>query len=149
MSRKKRPQVQQEQTRQKQESHEQKEEKENPQVQIQIPSNAPATTRQRELLRLAVQREWLYPNPFACDHAKWKNLTAGEADQLLAKWKNLTAGEADQLLASLPRERLGILERELNEDQRRRAEHGIARAIGRGLEDVTRQIGHSIDGGIS
>ena len=134
MSRKKRPQVQQEQTRQKQESHEQKEEKENPQVQIQIPSNAPATTRQRELLRLAVQREWLYPNPFACDHAKWKNLTAGEADQLLA---------------SLPRERLGILERELNEEQRRRAEHGIARAIGRGLEDATRQIGHSIDGGIS
>ena len=134
MSRKKQPQVQQEQTRQKQESHEQKEEKENTQAQIQIPSNAPATTRQRELLRLAVQREWLYPNPFACDHAKWKNLTAGEADQLLA---------------SLPRERLGILERELNEEQRRRAEHGIARAIGRGLEDVTRQIGHSIDGGIS
>lgn len=134
MSRKKQPQVQQEQTRQKQESHEQKEEKENTQAQVQIPSNAPATTRQRELLRLAVQREWLYPNPFACDHAKWKNLTAGEADQLLA---------------SLPRERLGILERELNEEQRRRAEHGIARAIGRGLEDVTRQIGHSIDGGIS
>ena len=134
MSRKKQSQVQQEQTRQKQESHEQKEEKENTQAQIQIPSNAPATTRQRELLRLAVQREWLYPNPFACDHAKWKNLTAGEADQLLA---------------SLPRERLGILERELNEEQRRRAEHGIARAIGRGLEDVIRQIGHSIDGGIS
>ena len=134
MSRKKQPQMQQERTRQNQESHEQKEEKENTQAQVQIPSNAPATTRQRELLRLAVQREWLYPNPFACDHAKWKNLTAGEADQLLA---------------SLPRERLGILERELNEDQRRRAEHGIARAIGRGLEDVTRQIGHSIDGGIS
>lgn len=134
MSRKKQPQMQQERTRQNQESHEQKEEKENTQAQIQIPSNAPATTRQRELLRLAVQREWLYPNPFACDHAKWKNLTAGEADQLLA---------------SLPRERLGILERELNEEQRRRAEHGIARAIGRGLEDVIRQIGHSIDGGIS
>ena len=134
MSRKKQSQVQQEQTKQKQESHEQKEEKENTQAQVQIPSNAPATPRQRELLRLAVQREWLYPNPFACDHAKWKNLTAGEADQLLA---------------SLPRERLGILERELNEEQRRRAEHGIARAIGRGLEDVTRQIGHSIDGGIS
>ena len=134
MSRKKRPQVQQEQTKRNQESHEQKQEKENTQAQVQIPSNAPATTRQRELLRLAVQREWLYPNPFACDHAKWKNLTAGEADQLLA---------------SLPRERLGILERELNEEQRRRAEHGIARAIGRGLEDVTRQIGHSIDGGIS
>ena len=134
MSRKKQPQMQQERTRQNQESHEQKEEKENTQAQIQIPSNAPATTRQRELLRLAVQREWLYPNPFACDHAKWKNLTAGEADQLLA---------------SLPQERLGILERELNEEQRRRTEHGIARAIGRGLEDVTRQIGHSIDGGIS
>ena len=134
MSRKKKSQIQQKRTRQKQESHEQKEEKENTQAQVQIPSNAPATTRQRELLRLAVQREWLYPNPFACDHAKWKNLTAGEADQLLA---------------SLPRERLGILERELNEQQRRRAEHGIARAIGRGLEDVTRQIGHSIDGGIS
>lgn len=134
MSRKKKSQMQQEQTKRNQESHEQKQEKENTQAQIQIPSNAPATTRQRELLRLAVQREWLYPNPFACDHAKWKNLTAGEADQLLA---------------SLPRERLGILERELNEEQRRRAEHGIARAIGRGLEDVIRQIGHSIDGGIS
>ncbi len=134
MSRKKRPQVQQEQTKRNQESHEQKQEKENTQAQSQISPDAPATTRQRELLRLAVQREWLYPNPFACDHAKWKNLTAGEADQLLA---------------SLPRERLGILERELNEEQRRRAEHGIARAIGRGLEDVTRQIGHSIDGGIS
>lgn len=134
MSRKKKSQMQQEPNQRNQESHEQKEEKENTQAQIQIPSNAPATTRQRELLRLAVQREWLYPNPFACDHAKWKNLTAGEADQLLA---------------SLPRERLGILERELNEEQRRRAEHGIARAIGRGLEDVIRQIGHSIDGGIS
>ena len=134
MSRKKQPQVQQEQTRQNQESHEQKEEKGNTQVQVQIPSNAPATTRQRELLRLAVQREWLHPNPFACDHAKWRNLTAGEADQLFA---------------SLPRERLGILERELNEDLCRRADHGIARAIGRGLEDVTRQLGHSIDGGIS
>ena len=134
MGRKKQSQVQQKHTRQNQESHEQKEEKENTQAQIQIPSNAPATSRQRELLRLAVPRKWLYPNPFACDHAKWKNLTAGEADQLLA---------------SLPRERLGILERELNEEQRRRAEHGIARAIGRGLEDVTRQIGHSIDGGIS
>ena len=134
MSRKKKSQMQQEPNQRNQESHEQKEEKENTQAQVQIPSNAPATTRQRELLRLAVQREWLYPNPFACDHAKWKNLTAGEADQLLA---------------SLPRERLGILERELNEEQRRRAEHGIARAIGRGLEDVTRQLGHSIDGGIS
>ena len=134
MSRKKKSQMQQEPNQRNQESHEQKEEKENTQAQVQIPSNAPATTRQRELLRLAVQREWLYPNPFACDHAKWKNLTAGEADQLLA---------------TLPRERLGILERELNEEQRRRAEHGIARAIGRGLEDVTRQLGHSIDGGIS
>ena len=134
MSRKKKSQMQQEQTKRNQESHEQKQEKENTQAQSQISPDAPATTRQRELLRLAVQREWLYPNPFACDHAKWKNLTAGEADQLLA---------------SLPRERLGILERELNEEQRRRAEHGIARAIGRGLEDVTRQIGHSIDGGIS
>ena len=134
MSRKKKSQMQQEQTKRNQESHEQKQEKENTQAQSQISPDAPATTRQRELLRLAVQREWLYPNPFACDHAKWKNLTAGEADQLLA---------------SLPRERLGILERELNEEQRRRADHGIARAIGRGLEDVIRQIGHSIDGGIS
>ena len=134
MSWEKQTQVQQEQTRQKQKSHEQKEEKENTQAQAQIPSNAPATTRQRELLRLAVQREWLPPNPFACDHAKWRNLTAGEADQLFA---------------SLPRERLGILERELNEELCRRADHGIARAIGRGLEDVTRQLGHSIDGGIS
>ena len=134
MSRKKRPQVQQEQTRQKQESHEQKEEKENPQVQIQIPSNAPATTRQRELLRLAVQREWLHPNPFACDHAKWKNLTAGEADRLLA---------------SLPPERLGVLERELMKPGRMYADRGIARGIGRTLEGAVRQIGHSIDGGIS
>lgn len=134
MSRKKKSQMQQEQTKRNQESHEQKQEKENTQAQSQISPDAPATTRQRELLRLAVQKEWLYPNPFACDHAKWKNLTAGEADQLLA---------------SLPRERLGILERELNEELCRRADHGIARAIGRGLEDVTRQLGHSIDGGIS
>ncbi len=134
MSREKQTQVQQEQTRQKQKSHEQKEEKENTQAQAQIPSNAPATTRQRELLRLAVQREWLHPNPFACDHAKWRNLTAGEADQLFA---------------SLPRERLGILERELNEELCRRADHGISHAIGRGIKDVTRQLGHSIDGGIS
>ena len=134
MSRKKKSQMQQEQTRQNQESHGQKEEKKNTQAQVQIPPDAPATTRQRELLRLAVQREWLHPNPFACDHAKWRNLTAGEADQLFA---------------SLPRERLGILERELNEELCRRADHGIARAIGRGLEDVTRQLGHSIDGGIS
>ena len=134
MSREKKSQMQQEQTKRNQESHEQKQEKENTQAQSQISPDAPATTRQRELLRLAVQKEWLYPNPFACDHAKWKNLTAGEADQLLA---------------SLPRERLGILERELNEELCRRADHGIARAIGRGLEDVTRQLGHSIDGGIS
>ena len=134
MSRKKKSQMQQEQTKRNQESHEQKQEKENTQAQSQISPDAPATTRQRELLRLAVQREWLHPNPFACDHAKWKNLTAGEADQLLA---------------TLPRERLGILERELNEELCRRADHGIARAIGRGLEDVTRQLGHSIDGGIS
>lgn len=134
MSREKQTQMQLEQTRQKQKFHEQKEEKENTQAQAQIPSNAPVTTRQRELLRLAVQREWLHPNPFACDHVKWRNLTAGEADQLFA---------------SLPRERLGILERELNEELCRRADHGIARAIGRGLEDVTRQLGHSIDGGIS
>ena len=134
MSREKQTQMQLEQTRQKQKSHEQKEEKENPQAQAQIPSNAPVTTRQRELLRLAVQREWLHPNPFACDHAKWRNLTAGEADQLSA---------------SLSRKMLGILERELNEELCRRADHGIARAIGRGLEDVTRQLGHSIDGGIS
>lgn len=134
MSRKKKSQMQQEQTKRNQESHEQKQEKENTQAQSQISPDAPATTRQRELLRLAAQREWLHPNPFACDHAKWKNLTAGEADQLFA---------------SLPRERLGILERELNEELCRRADHGIARAIGRGLEDVTRQLGHSIDGGIS
>ena len=134
MSRKKKSQMQQEQTKRNQESHEQKQEKENTQAQSQISPDAPATTRQRELLRLAVQREWLHPNPFACDHAKWRNLTAGEADQLFA---------------SLPRERLGILERELNEELCRRADHGIARAIVRGLEDVTRQLGHSIDGGIS
>lgn len=74
MSRKKKSQMQQEPNQRNQESHEQKEEKENTQAQVQIPSNAPATTRQRELLRLAVQREWLHPNPFACDHAKWKIL---------------------------------------------------------------------------
>ncbi len=124
MSRKKKTQMPQEANPRNRESHKQKE----------ILPDAPATSRQRELLRLAVQREWLHPNPFVCDHAKWKNLTAGEADQHLA---------------SLPRERLGILERELNEEQRRRTDHGIARAIGRGLEDVTRQLGHSIDGGIS
>lgn len=101
---------------------------------LNLPVDSPATAKQRALLQLAVQKEWLYPNPFACDHAKWKNLTAGEADRLLA---------------SLSPERLGVLERELMKPGRMYADRGIARGIGRTLEGAVRQIGHSIDGGIS
>ena len=69
--------------------------------------------------------------------------------QNYSKWENLTAAEADKLLASIPPERLGILERELKDKSRNlRNEHTIARSIGRGIEDELKQFGHTIDGGL-
>jgi hypothetical protein len=95
---------------------------------------SPATEKQKKLLRLAIDKKWLAPNPFI---------------QNYSKWENLTAAEADKLLASIPPERLGILERELKEKSRNlRNEHTIARSIGRGIEDELKQFGHTIDGGL-
>lgn len=105
------------------------EEKRNPKI---LP-NDPATEKQRVLLRLAITKDWLNPNPFAGNHRKWEELKAGEADKLLA---------------SIPPERLGVLERELQVQKKSRIDKGMARGIGHGVEDVIKQIGHSIDGGI-
>ena len=93
---------------------------------------SPATEKQKKLLRLAIDKKWLAPNPFI---------------QNYSKWENLTAAEADKLLASIQPERLGYLEKELNERSRRPGkEHIIARSIGRGFEDELKQVGHTIDG---
>lgn len=102
----------------------------------QIAPEAPATEKQRAMLRLAIQKNWLNPNPF---------------DQNYPKWEKLTAGEADGILASIPPERLGVLEHEIinNREKRLFEGKGISRSIGRGLEDGVKQIGHAIDGGIS
>ena len=113
--------------------HEQKEEKQQSGKPVLAP-DSPATEKQKNLLRLAVDKKWLDPNPFI---------------QNYSKWENLTAAEADKLLASIPPERLGILERELKEKSRNlRNEHTIARSIGRGIEDELKQFGHTIDGGL-
>ena len=111
--------------------HEQKEEKHQSGKPVLAP-DSPATEKQKNLLRLAVDKKWLDPNPFI---------------QNYSKWENLTAAEADKLLASIPPERLGYLEKELNERSRRPGkEHIIARSIGRGFEDELKQVGHTIDG---
>ncbi len=94
-----------------------------------ISPDAPATEKQRQLLRRAIQKNWLDPNPFVEGNHR--------------KWETLTANEADKLLASIPPERLGILEKELNEK-----EHSPRKGIGRATEEIIGMIGRSIDGGI-
>lgn len=91
----------------------------------------PATEKQRQLLRMAIVKNWLYPNPFA-----------GQCE----KWKNLTAGEADRLISTIPPERLGILEKQLKRKELSR-EHRTARAIGKEAESIVHEIGRTIDGG--
>lgn len=98
-----------------------------------ISPDAPATEKQRALLRLAIAKNWLTPNPFENNHTKWEGLKAGEADKLLA---------------SIPPERLGILERELNKQKMNFDTRGMGRGMARGSEDILRQIGHAIDGGM-
>lgn len=108
--------------------------KNNPAV-PKLSPDAPASEKQRSLLRMAIQKQWLSPNPFAGEYSKWENLSAGKADQLLA---------------SIPQERLGVLERELTEKSRDHFRgNDISRSVGRGMEDGIKQLGHSIDGGIS
>lgn len=98
------------------------------------PENMPATARQRDLLREAIRKGWLYPNPFACEYAKWKNLTSGDAEKLLA---------------SLPPERLGSLEREMNAVNQKFSCKDLGRSLGRNIEDMMNHLGRTIDGGIS
>ena len=100
-----------------------------------ISPDAPATEKQRQLLRRAIQKNWLDPNPFVEGNHR--------------KWETLTAGEADKLLASIPPERLGILEKELNEKEHSPGKGmGITRSVGRATEEIIGMIGRSIDGGI-
>ena len=91
----------------------------------------PATEKQRKLLKLAVEKKELEPNPFAGQHEKWQNLTAGEADELLK---------------SIPKDKLGVLEKELKGKERDKS-HRIAGAIGKGIGDSIHEIGRTIDGG--
>lgn len=95
------------------------------------PPDKPATEEQRKLLKLAVEKKALEPNPFAENHEKWKNLTAGEADDLLK---------------SIPKEKLGILEEDLGKRKQDKS-HRLANAIGKGIGDGIREIGRTIDGG--
>ena len=50
----------------------------------QLSPDAPATERQRQMLKIAIAKEALFPNPFSGQYEKWENLTAGEADKLLS-----------------------------------------------------------------
>lgn len=93
--------------------------------------DAPATARQRQMLKLAVKQGELFPNPFA-----------GHYD----KWEQLTAGEADKLLSAIPQERLGALEKEFQRKDVKR-DHRTADAIGREAESIVHEIGRTIDGG--
>lgn len=103
--------------------------------QSKISPDAPATEKQRVMLRRAIQKNWLNPNPFVEGNHR--------------KWETLTANEADKLLASIPPERLGILEKELNEKEHSPGKGmGITRSVGRATEEIIGMIGRSIDGGI-
>ncbi|MBN2643288.1 MAG: hypothetical protein JXR78_16675 [Victivallales bacterium] len=96
----------------------------------------PATEEQRDLLRLAIKKQWLHPNTFIGGNYE--------------KWEKLSVDEAEQFLATLPPEKRERLEMELKTPKKHN-HYGrdIARGAGRGVEDAFRQIGYSIDGGIS
>ena len=95
------------------------------------PQDEPATEKQRKLLKLAVEKKELEPNPFAGQHEKWQNLTAGEADDLLK---------------SIPKEKLGVLEEELRRKEQYKS-HRLAHAVGRSIGNAIHEIGRTIDGG--
>ena len=93
--------------------------------------DAPATDRQRQLLKIAIAREALFPNPFAGQYEKWEKLTAGEADKLLS---------------TIPPERLGVLEKELRQINMKH-DHRIAHELGKEAEGIVHELGRTIDGG--
>ena len=93
--------------------------------------DAPATERQRRMLRIAIAKEALFPNPFAGQYEKWEKLTAGEADKLLS---------------TIPPDRLGVLEKELRQINMKH-DHRTANAIGKEAESIVHEIGRAIDGG--
>ena len=98
---------------------------------IPPPPDKPATEKQRKLLKLAVEKKELEPNPFAENHEKWQNLTEGEADDLLK---------------SIPKEKLGVLEEDLSKKERDKS-HRLASAIGKSIGNAIHEIGRTIDGG--
>ena len=91
-----------------------------------------ATEEQRGMLKLAIEKNWLEPNPF---EGKYE------------KWRTLTESEADAMLAGIPSERLGMLEREMRTARAVRSGRQLAQRFGRGMEDFVREIGRTIDGG--
>ena len=95
--------------------------------------DSPATARQKLLLKMAIRKDLLHPNPFESGNYQ--------------KWESLTAGEADQLLSSIPPERLGVLEKKVNEMTAPRRSHPLAERVGRCAEEMIREIGRGIDGG--
>ena len=97
----------------------------------QLSPEAPATDLQRQMLKFAIAKEAIFPNPFSGQYEKWEKLTAGEADKLLS---------------TIPPERLGVLEKEFKERQKFR-EHRTAHAIGNEAESIVHDIGRTIDGG--
>jgi len=90
-----------------------------------------ATAKQRQMLKIAIARDLLSPNPFSGQHEKWEKLTEGEAEGLLA---------------SIPPERLNVLEKDVREKTLNR-EHRLAHRIGREVENIVHEIGRTIDGG--
>lgn len=93
-----------------------------------------AMERQRMLLKLAIRRDWLHPNPF---------------DGHYEAWKNLSVCEADRLLDSMSPARLEALEREYaGNDAKRQSAHPAAEQIGLAAENLITEIGRNIDGGL-
>ena len=91
-----------------------------------------ATEEQRGMLKLAIEKNWLDPNPFEGQYAKWRTLTETEADSILS---------------GISSERLGMLEREMRTARADRSGQQFAQRMGRGMEDFVREIGKTIDGG--
>ena len=100
---------------------------------LKLDPDSPATAKQKLLLKMAIRKDLLHPNPFESGNYQ--------------KWESLTAGEADQLLSSIPPERLGVLEKEVNEMPAPRRSHQLAERVGRCAEEMIREIGRGIDGG--
>ena len=97
----------------------------------QLSPEAPATDLQRQMLKFAIAKEAIFPNPFSGQYEKWEKLTAGEADKLLS---------------TIPPDRLGVLEKELRQINVKH-DHRIAHELGKEAEGIVHELGRTIDGG--